>query len=912
MKRAICIILFNVLMNGILLPQSQINPAYFNNSHDISSLQKWGPYSKRYAGISHIQHIKSGIRFDFSVMPGYYRNKQSIPHVLFESAYFPWKINPEMTHITYRYELEWKDQVYVDVTYHMIDSLKVLTEIKCVNNTASYQNLTLNNMAYIDYAESYPEVKAENSKKLQWINAVNYTEATSVDKSSQYNLVYDGWKRFEERTSNSIDGSIVARNFGKNQGDKLCYTIPITTSTCQGQLCFRYKVASGKMARFIAKGIIDTTLVFKGTGEFITLNVSYKTKPENNKLELTSTGDAPIELDGFYVGDKTSIENLRITDAPRSFIPRLYKNEQRQDILLKYNDLDEFYGISWNYPESEIREVLNDELESFFRRKTHDHVSKKLIGNGKWHYTNAFLRPIVLEPKQQKTLYLLLATGDSAKVATDIERFHNLPQELVSQIDVKTPKSNLILPEGEKYSFGYQLLQASILSNVVYPVYTQQEYIRHFTPGKNWNSLYTWDSGFIALGLIDIDPLKAFECVRAYTTEVGAQSAFIHHGTPLPIQFFAYYDLWNEISSKPMLQFLYPRLKQYFEFMVGLNPTSTTRMKGTNLLKSWDYFYNSGGWDDYPPQKSPHGNNTTPVVTTAFYIRAAKILRMAASELGYTKDIKLYDEQIKALSDALQKYAWDDEAGYYSYVQYNKEGDFEQIYRYSDGSNYNKGLDGTSPLISGICTKGQTEKLLGHLFNEKELWTSIGLSTVDRTATYYKTDGYWNGAVWMPHQWTTWKSLLDNGKGDLAYRLAMTALGTWEKECRESYYTFEHFIISSGRGAGWHQFSGLSSPIINWYTSYYKIGKVTTGFEVWLSDNKFNSDFSAYQATLKFDGATNPHERNILICLNPNYNYIVTIDGKQAKTVQHHVGCLQIILPSSNKTCKLVISKNKE
>ena len=121
------------------------------NSHDIASLHAWGPYSKRYAGISHIPDMRKGIRFDFSVMPGYYRNRQLVPHVLFESSYYPWEINPEMTRITYRYELEWKDRVYTDVTYHILDDNRTLVGIHCVNNTSMPQNLVLNQMAYIDY-----------------------------------------------------------------------------------------------------------------------------------------------------------------------------------------------------------------------------------------------------------------------------------------------------------------------------------------------------------------------------------------------------------------------------------------------------------------------------------------------------------------------------------------------------------------------------------------------------------------------------------------------------------------------------------------------------------------------------------------------------------------------------------------
>jgi hypothetical protein len=909
MKRLIVFFLCLLIVKPTVFAKAEIKPIYFNNSHDVNSLSAWGPYSKRYAGISHISDMKSGIRFDFSVMPGYYRNKQSVPHVLFESSYFPWNINPAMTRLTYRYQLEWKDRVYVDVTYHVVDSSQVLVEMKCVNNTALFQNLTLNNMVYIDYSETYPEVKSIHSDGLKWVNAIDYLSADPAKMFPQYNLVYDGWKRFEDRNSNSVDGSLLARNFGRNKGDKVVYRVFVPKGEEKGSVCFRYRVQAGKQARVVAKGMLNAVLTFPGTGQFATLKVPYTASSGNNTLELISEGESAFELDGFYWGNTELIAKLDFVKNPRPFTPQIERNEKRQDMVLKYPNCENYYGISWNFPDSEIREVLNNELESFFRRKTHDHVSKRLTGNSEWHYTNAFLRPIILKPNAEHTIYSLICTGDKATVTAAVEKFHKSPETVIAKANRAIEDEPAILPEGKEFSFGYQLLQASLLSNVVYPVYTQGEYIRHFTPGKNWNSLYTWDSGFIALGLVDVDPLKAFECVRAYTTEVGAQSAFIHHGTPLPIQFFASYDLWNETGSKPMLQFLYPRLKQYFEFMVGKNPTSTTRMAGTNLLKSWDYFYNSGGWDDYPPQKAPHGSNTTPVVTTAFYIRAAKILRMIAVELELKNDLKQFDEEIKLLTESLQKYAWDSESGYYGYVKHDAEGKANGIYRYTDGSNYNKGLDGTSPLISGICTDEQLEKLVSHLFNPKELWTGVGLSTVDQSAPYYKSDGYWNGAVWMPHQWTTWKSLLDMGKGDLAYKIAKTALKVWEKECRESYYTFEHFIIASGRGAGWHQFSGLSSPVLNWFSSYYKIGKVTTGFEIWLSDGRFNADFSDYQASLQFDAATRPHERCMLVCLNPNFNYTVTFNGKPVPFKILYPGLIQLTLPATNKSGKLSVVK---
>ncbi len=888
------------------------------NSHDISCLLPWGPYSKRYAGISHIPHKDEGLRFDFSVMPGYYRNKQLVPHVLFESSYFPWDFSPSMKRITYRYQLEWKDRVYVDVTYYMLDKSRVLVEMKSVNNTSINQNLIFNNMAYIDYPESASKIGVSGGDHLKWYSAIDYSDLDLVVKTPQYNLVYDGWMRNEQSNELSVSRSVLGKGFGKNAGDKVSYKV--TVGDKEGILLIRYLSAKDSQGKFYCKGLVDDTITLKGTGNFEQLKVPYRTEKEGEvEFSLQSVSPNTIQIDGFFVGGKNDFKNLSFAERVLPFTPELEKGKTGQDFILKYKEIDSYYGVAWNYKESEIREVLNSELESFFRRKVHDHVSEKLIGDKNWHYTNAFLRPIVLAPHSEQKLYTLISAGDKMAVEKDIEAFHKNPKSYVEKSGklVGSEAPEKLLPGGKEYLFGKQLLQASILSNISYPIYTQREYIRHFTPGKNWNSLYTWDLGFIALGLLDIDEEKAFEAIKAYTTPVGSQSAFIHHGTPMPIQMFAYLDLWNKTENKEMLAFLYPRLKQYYDFMVGNNPTSTTRMKGSNLLRTWDYFYNSGGWDDYPPQQYFHkkqpGIKVTPAVSTAAYIRAAKILRMAAKDLGYKQDVKEYDKEIKIFSDALQKYSWDPEAAYFSYVLHNDKEEAVGVYKYEkDQSNFNKGLDGVYPLISGICTPEQEEALIAHLFSEKELWTSVGISTVDQSASYYKNDGYWNGAVWMPHQWSMWKALLDCGKGELAFKIAQKALQVWEKECQESNYTFEHFIISSGRGAGWHQFSGLSCPVINWFASYYKVGKVTTGFEIWIENAAFNDDYTEYKVQLHLDDSTKPHMRSMLVCLNPDFKYAASFNGKQLPVKSYHAGLCEITLPSTNSGGELKIVKEKK
>jgi hypothetical protein len=110
-----------------------------------------GPYTKRYIGISHIPDIKSGLRFDLSVFPGFYRRKVNIPDVLYEDDYHPWDASPNLEYFSFRHELEWKDQVYTDISYSEITSKSRLIRIECVNNTNENENLAIHFMASINF-----------------------------------------------------------------------------------------------------------------------------------------------------------------------------------------------------------------------------------------------------------------------------------------------------------------------------------------------------------------------------------------------------------------------------------------------------------------------------------------------------------------------------------------------------------------------------------------------------------------------------------------------------------------------------------------------------------------------------------------------------------------------------------------
>ena len=722
----------------------------FNNSHDVTTLRAWGPYSKTYSGISHIEEVPSGNSVDFTMVPGMYRRSYLVPNSLYESGCLPWKVSPDMGRICWRYELEWKDRVYIDATYHVLDEGRVLLQMHCVNNTEVPQDILLQTMASVHFAND---------------------------------AVHDS----------------------------------------------------------------------------------------------------------------------------KDFFPQFKDNGF--DFAVKYKSMQNWYGVATNFPYSNVKRYENGELDVFIRRTVHRHPPVCFHGDGRGHFTSEFQRPVILGPQSDTTVWNLIVCGDKSFVQEQLAAFHKDESAFTSLVSEPAPQ--VCLPAGKEYSFGEQIIEATLLTNIAYPIVAEDQYIRHFTPGKNWNSLYTWDSGFISWALACLDPVKSFETIRAYTTAPGSKEAFIHHGTPLPTQFFAFEELLSRTSDWEMAAFMYPRLKQYYDFFAGHDARSNTMMP-SGFVRTWDLWYSTGGWDDYPPQHWLRSHkelypSVAPAVSTSYYLRSAKILRMVAAKLGYKADVKQYDKDIKKMSDALLKYSWDEETGYFSYVTHDASGKPDGILRASDGSNFNKGLDGVSPLAAGVCSPDQKATLLGHIFGEGCLWTPYGISTVDRGASYYSIDGYWNGCVWMPHQFILWKTMLDLGLPDKARKIAFTALDVWKKETALTYESFEHFIIASGRGAGWHNFSGLSSPMVNWFYAYFKPGTVNTGFDAICVNPVFGDGFESFRTEILFDKDSKGNTVAVLVCLDPSREYKATVNGRAVGLDSPYPGLVEVQLKSVQGPCLLEI-----
>ncbi len=904
--------------------QSKMDLKYMQDTHDLS-LPDWGPYSKRYIGISHIPDETSGMRFDLSVFPGFYRKKVFVPNVLFESDYHPWESSPNFEYFSFRHEMVWKDKVYTDISYSTMTEKSRLIRIDCVNNTKDNQSMVLHFMAsmnfpplkeYSPYNSLHPGIISLPGS-AKWVDALNYEDLNFARPRPQDNLVYDGKMRGEIRADGFVNGSGIGMGFGADKGDEVLYKITIAKTINNAVLYIRYNLDKNKQASFNISGLITEQVTLKASRKGFSSRVLSigQIVPGTYNLVLRSNGNSEIELDGFTVVDSTQADQIKIKRKEWNPVPQIIKGPVSNSLILKYDDVNLYYGLLWQFNLFEIREWYSRDIGDYFKQMANDHVQKFFDNGGGGHFTNVFLRPINLTPNSSRVIYAVVCEGTEAEVKKILEDANQTQNQYESIYDsAKSKVFNLDCnPAGEKYKFSIERMSATTADNVVYPVYTQKQYIKHSTPGRWWDCLYTWDSGFIGLGFLHLDSKRAIENLNAYLTEPGAQSAFIHHGTPIPVQQYLLFELWNKLQSKKLLEYFYPRLKQYHEFLTGNLGSSTTRTLKSNLLKTWDYFYNSGGWDDYPPQKYVHDKKlesyVSPVVNTAQAIRTAKLLKMIALYLNKKNDIKEYDNDIKMFNSALQKFSWDDKSGYFGYVVHDKDGNPLHILKYKDELNYNMGLGGAYPLVAGICTTSQKKKLLEYLKSKKHLWSSMGLSAVDQSAPYYKTDGYWNGTVWMPHQWFYWKTMLDLGESDFAYKIAITALDTWKHEVEATYNCMEHFVIETGRGAGWHVFSGLSTPVLYWYSAYFRPGNFNAGFNVWIENKKFNKDYNRLSVDLTIF-ADDISTTSLVACMNPGFEYEVTWNGKIIPSKSLAQGTLSIDIPVSNiKKGKLEIKK---
>ncbi len=883
-------------------------------------LRNWGPFSKKYAGISRIENHADvdGVRFDLSVAPAVHAFDIKVPNVTLPSAYHPWLSDQDYGFYTYRYELEWKDKVYADVSYVKIDSESFLVRTEITNNSGLIKDCVVNYFSSIEYpVDTF--AKLSLPEKCDYIDSLDYDtysyaitrpwdqqNADGMKKGEFIDKAFVGQKGLGDRAGKWHMPYKVLKPFGGEKGDEVSYSAVVKHDYKNAVLALRYRTSdifyeqgkqvgvhyinSKNTAEFVLNG--KTTVVLPPSDEpRITYIHIGEVKKGKLRLSFVSNGTGAAEFDFMCLSENWDKEQISVENIPVDFMPQ-YKDEKCKKgyiSTLHYSGTDEKYVLRIFDDNTRFRQIETGALEDCMTARlsnadeTFDDVTESFTGafsrkhSDEGFFHNAISHTIFIEDGESKVQYAVISKGDTNyKTEEEYEKLYL--EKKNTAIDFSLNSS------GEKYRFSNKILAATLMTNVVYPIYKHGKNIVHHTPGKRWDCLYTWDSGFIGLGMNEIAPEFAEYILDTYLSdEDNKDYAFLHHGSPVPVQIYQLFEMLQKAEDKSRLLSFYPRARLYYLYLAGKIRGSTTARFHSGLLTTYDYFYSSSGMDDYPAQVAMMKNNlrdkASPVITTSQVIRFGKILAILADKLGKDEDKAEYESDIRRLTEALNKYSWDDESGYYSYVLHDENGEPTEKFVTDSGENLNKGLDGIYPIIAGVCDKNQTKKIIGHLTNENEMHTPFGISAVDKSASYYMVNGYWNGNIWFPHQWFIFKSMLDSGRADIAKDIAHLALDIWKREVEATYYTFEMVNTVTGCGGWFHNFGGLSTPLIMWLKAYFSPGTVNVGFDTYLEKTVFNEDKT--KAEIEFTHYGESEKFNMLCVMNENSKYTATLDGEE-------------------------------
>lgn len=894
------------------------------NNTEKKVMPVWGPYSKKYMGLSKIIDELAGVgaRFDFSVHPTLWNSATPVPNVTVPSNYHLWNCKSDYSYFSYRYELMWKDQVYADVSFSKIKDDAYLMRCEFFNNTPLSQNCILNVFSALEFP--YPTYCRVNTPEKCVLKTANdydeyiYKVSRPWDEENPDGMFKGMFadkdffmgKGLGDRCENYHVHFLNLKPFGCEKGDKVSYTLNVEEEIFEKPvLALRYKTVTDGDAHFDMNG---TEVVFEHSDE-----LTFAYLPYMNKFTLESLGTAGIELDFLAVIEENDKAQLTADKVSFGYTPEIETEilESGHRTKLTYKDVDlPFYVLTHNKNTRE-RTLESGSLEDALINRlsngdhTYDDLKETFSGSFKrktsdeGFFQNTLIKSIFVKPDTSHIEYVVLSN----------EKFEPLSDAEYESIYEKAKKDDKDIcfnEAGKKYTLSTEILKSTLLTNVVYPVYRHGENVIHHTPGKRWDSFYTWDSGFIGMGLLEFSKDLCRYALDMYLCDdTNKDFAFLLHGSLVPTQFVEYLELLKRTEDKESLAFLYDKAKLYYEFLRGRNHKSTCAKFNNGLLTTYDYWYSHCGMDDYPAQVEMMAKKaqkyTCPCLSTAQIIRAGKIMKMVAYSLNRLDDIKIYDKDIAYSTKALNELAWDEESGYFGYTLYDEQGNVTGIMRTDDGENWNKGMDGIYPIVAGAVKGERKERVLAHIKNPNEMWSQAGISAVDMSASYYFDDGYWNGNVWMSHQWFVWKTMLDNGEADFAFEIAKRALDMWKDETDFTYNTYECFGIATKRGGWFHNFGGLSAPICIWANAYFRPQTVTTGFDIW-TDYQHTTETSA-EISFKYYGENEKY--TIVVTLSDKADYKAYLNDKEIEFNERNKGSLEFTFDESIKSGILRIVK---
>ncbi len=312
----------------------------------------------------------------------------------------------DLTHFVYRYELEWKDRVYVEADFTSKGS-EMQIDCDFVNHTDQPESLSLNVVMSLQRPSKEKEelvaLQAKTEEDTQWIDALDYVQ---IDNDQL--VAGDGLLLGECRESGFVGGSFLGgRWFGK-VGDRAEYRFEPREVEKIG---LRYR-GSGRFLFCVKGEVYDLELKQADVPELVYIPID---KDMIDGFAVQTCGDA-VDFDGFVLGEK-----IRFDDGSAMLEPVIQRSDA--EVILTFGDLN--YQIEYEASECVWRRLHADDVGVLLSQKIHDHVNVE-IGKAGHTYVDLFIRPVFVEPKSSQRIRIRLKAVDDVLGAAKQEEVQPL------------------------------------------------------------------------------------------------------------------------------------------------------------------------------------------------------------------------------------------------------------------------------------------------------------------------------------------------------------------------------------------------------------------------------------------------------------------------------------------------------
>ena len=815
---------------------------------------EWGPFSTVYLGISHVLDRKLGTMADLALFAGRVAPREVVlPDNIFGYGQnvvtgdrrvsvraVPEKVALDYSAFSIRYYLDQHGDTAL-ASFKVESGSQARCDVTFYNSSAEERSyfFGLGLMAQ----DSRHRIRLRKDLLPWWVPARQYSAIEAYQK-----VFGIGCRQCLTRVfSWGVEEQVLAQAFGGWEGDCVKYRVKLPGAIRDGYVYFRY-VKYGAVnhpweIRINGRPVtfsFPQTWAIPGGGwgknrdaceEWRLLGVKVghipagETNIELRPVNPPGNDRARIWLDGMLFSEG----RLPGDDGAADLLPTTLTDEYSADVARV--DLE---SIAENTAGMKV--IVPGAPEEGVTVKIRDVPLKARAGKGSFlsDLRSRFELPPLAAERDASVLPWVGLDSDHITVPARSDRTVSLEITFGSGVAGNRPKiaaPGMPEPPRGPYADLAARLRDALLFNVNYPFDISGGPSHYFVPSKYFPLPYSWDGGFIAVGLATYAPELARRQTAYFLADENTESPFIYCGSPVPTQLYALWDIYQATQDKEFLGRIYSGARRMYDFYLGRTPGSIVNEHGDGMLSTYPYNYNLG-IDDHPIQRWAEEQHLTrkglySIILMPQILRAARIMRNAAWLLGLEADAGQYGQDVSLLADIIDRRMWDEQSGLYGWLFRAGQG-VEPVRM--DGCAGDRSACAFLPLFAGQTAR--KERLIGQMTDTARFKTPHGISSVDMSAPSYNPRGYWNGAIWPVMQWYLWRGLLEAGEADLARQVAESILGTWQKSLEKEHYLGEHFVIDKALMNGAPNFGGLSGALLPMQAAYYEPYRVTTPYDV--------------------------------------------------------------------------------